>query len=90
MGTESTFAEEFKELKSVVIRFAGDSGDGMQLTGDQFKSKAIAGVGVIFYVLLALRQKLPYMVSGLIIFIQTVQGCLLMINIIKYYYSTYI
>jgi 2-oxoglutarate ferredoxin oxidoreductase subunit alpha len=25
-----------KELESVTIRFAGDSGDGMQLTGDQF------------------------------------------------------
>ena len=35
-------AEEFEEdnprsvLDSVVIRFAGDSGDGMQLTGNQF------------------------------------------------------
>lgn len=27
---------EFEELESVVIRFAGDSGDGMQLTGTQF------------------------------------------------------
>lgn len=27
---------EFKELDSIVIRFAGDSGDGMQLTGTQF------------------------------------------------------
>jgi 2-oxoglutarate ferredoxin oxidoreductase subunit alpha len=26
----------FEELESVVIRFAGDSGDGMQLTGTQF------------------------------------------------------
>jgi 2-oxoglutarate ferredoxin oxidoreductase subunit alpha len=26
----------FKELDSIVIRFAGDSGDGMQLTGTQF------------------------------------------------------
>ncbi|MDL5048852.1 hypothetical protein QQ054_22830 [Oscillatoria amoena NRMC-F 0135] len=25
-----------KELEKVVIRFAGDSGDGMQLTGSQF------------------------------------------------------
>ncbi|MCP4360327.1 MAG: 2-oxoglutarate ferredoxin oxidoreductase subunit alpha, partial [Chloroflexi bacterium] len=30
--------EEFAELESVVIRFAGDSGDGMQLTGTQFTS----------------------------------------------------
>lgn len=27
---------EFKELDSIVVRFAGDSGDGMQLTGTQF------------------------------------------------------
>ncbi len=27
---------QFKELDSIVIRFAGDSGDGMQLTGTQF------------------------------------------------------
>ena len=29
-----------KELESVVIRFAGDSGDGMQLTGTQFTNTA--------------------------------------------------
>ena len=29
-------ASQEKELESVTIRFAGDSGDGMQLTGDQF------------------------------------------------------
>jgi 2-oxoglutarate ferredoxin oxidoreductase subunit alpha len=29
-----------KELESVVIRFAGDSGDGMQLTGTQFTNAA--------------------------------------------------
>ena len=27
-----------KEIESVVIRFSGDSGDGMQLTGSQFSS----------------------------------------------------
>ncbi|MCA9919581.1 MAG: 2-oxoacid:acceptor oxidoreductase family protein, partial [Anaerolineales bacterium] len=27
---------QFKELDSIVVRFAGDSGDGMQLTGTQF------------------------------------------------------
>lgn len=33
-----------KELESVIIRFAGDSGDGMQLTGDQFTdTSAIMG-----------------------------------------------
>lgn len=43
-------AEEFEEeasrsvLESVVIRFAGDSGDGMQLTGNQFTlATALAG-----------------------------------------------
>ena len=29
---------ELKPLSKVVIRFAGDSGDGMQLTGDRFTS----------------------------------------------------
>jgi 2-oxoglutarate ferredoxin oxidoreductase subunit alpha len=29
-------AEKRESLESVVIRFAGDSGDGMQLTGSQF------------------------------------------------------
>ncbi|MCV7199577.1 2-oxoacid:acceptor oxidoreductase subunit alpha [Mycobacterium angelicum] len=29
-----------KRLENVVIRFAGDSGDGMQLTGDRFTSEA--------------------------------------------------
>ena len=29
---------EFEKLESVVVRFAGDSGDGMQLTGAQFTS----------------------------------------------------
>jgi 2-oxoglutarate ferredoxin oxidoreductase subunit alpha len=33
-----------EEIKSVVIRFVGDSGDGMQLTGNEF-SKAIARAG---------------------------------------------
>jgi 2-oxoglutarate/2-oxoacid ferredoxin oxidoreductase subunit alpha len=33
-----------EELKSVVIRFVGDSGDGMQLTGNEF-SKVIAKAG---------------------------------------------
>ena len=27
-----------QEIDEVIIRFAGDSGDGMQLTGDQFTS----------------------------------------------------
>lgn len=34
----------FEELSSVVVRFSGDSGDGMQLTGTQFtNASAIAG-----------------------------------------------
>lgn len=39
-----TATEEFKTLDSVVVRFSGDSGDGMQLTGTQFtNASAIAG-----------------------------------------------
>src|ERR1700712_2138407 len=33
---------EISKLGRVVIRFAGDSGDGMQLTGDRFTSEAAA------------------------------------------------
>jgi 2-oxoglutarate ferredoxin oxidoreductase subunit alpha len=37
-------AKSVKELHSAVIRFAGDSGDGMQLVGDQFTNTcAVAG-----------------------------------------------
>jgi 2-oxoglutarate ferredoxin oxidoreductase subunit alpha len=37
-------AIDFEKLESVVVRFAGDSGDGMQLTGSQFTaSTALAG-----------------------------------------------
>ncbi|MFE7857342.1 2-oxoacid:acceptor oxidoreductase subunit alpha [Streptomyces sp. NPDC057403] len=32
-------AKEIRRLERVVIRFAGDSGDGMQLTGDRFTSE---------------------------------------------------
>jgi 2-oxoglutarate ferredoxin oxidoreductase subunit alpha len=40
----NTDAVDFDEQESVVIRFAGDSGDGMQLTGTQFTtSTALAG-----------------------------------------------
>ena len=35
------------EMESVVIRFAGDSGDGMQLTGTEF-SKSVASGGYEF------------------------------------------
>jgi 2-oxoglutarate ferredoxin oxidoreductase subunit alpha len=40
-GTEPG-AHETRKLDRVVIRFAGDSGDGMQLTGDRFTSEAAA------------------------------------------------
>src|SRR5690242_2356867 len=33
-------AKKIRQLDRVVIRFAGDSGDGMQLTGDRFTSEA--------------------------------------------------
>ncbi|MER6915470.1 2-oxoacid:acceptor oxidoreductase subunit alpha, partial [Streptomyces sp. NPDC000594] len=34
-----TAAKEVRRLDRVIIRFAGDSGDGMQLTGDRFTSE---------------------------------------------------
>jgi len=42
-GSSSSDADpEVRKLDRVVIRFAGDSGDGMQLTGDRFTSEAAA------------------------------------------------
>ena len=42
--TSSTPESGTQELDQVVIRFAGDSGDGMQLTGDQFtRTTALMG-----------------------------------------------
>src|SRR3979409_109305 len=38
-GTRTT---DVRKVYRVVIRFAGDSGDGMQLTGDRFTSEAAA------------------------------------------------
>ncbi|RCW44430.1 2-oxoglutarate ferredoxin oxidoreductase subunit alpha [Halopolyspora algeriensis] len=35
-------AQDTRKVNRVVIRFAGDSGDGMQLTGDRFTSEAAA------------------------------------------------
>ncbi|MFB9734594.1 2-oxoglutarate ferredoxin oxidoreductase subunit alpha, partial [Streptomyces thermocoprophilus] len=32
-------AKSVRRLDRVIIRFAGDSGDGMQLTGDRFTSE---------------------------------------------------
>ena len=37
-------AKQVVQLSQVIIRFAGDSGDGMQLTGDRFTSET-AGLG---------------------------------------------
>ncbi|MCV7424136.1 2-oxoacid:acceptor oxidoreductase subunit alpha [Mycobacterium yunnanensis] len=40
-GTEAETSSSSREkLEKVVIRFAGDSGDGMQLTGDRFTTEA--------------------------------------------------
>jgi len=42
-GTNGHHREvEVQKRQRVVIRFAGDSGDGMQLTGDRFTSEAAA------------------------------------------------
>ncbi|WP_202918561.1 2-oxoacid:acceptor oxidoreductase family protein, partial [Streptomyces cavernae] len=38
-GTAPASVKEIRRLDRVVIRFAGDSGDGMQLTGDRFTSE---------------------------------------------------
>ena len=35
-------AKPIEQLGSVIVRFAGDSGDGMQLTGDRFTSETAA------------------------------------------------
>ncbi|MET9876243.1 2-oxoacid:acceptor oxidoreductase subunit alpha [Actinacidiphila glaucinigra] len=39
LGEQRKPAKETRKLDRVVIRFAGDSGDGMQLTGDRFTSE---------------------------------------------------
>jgi 2-oxoglutarate ferredoxin oxidoreductase subunit alpha len=47
MKDKETFIEE---LESIVIRFAGDSGDGMQLTGTQFtNTSAVLGNDISTY-----------------------------------------
>ena len=38
-GGQQAEAKEVRKLDRVIIRFAGDSGDGMQLTGDRFTSE---------------------------------------------------
>ena len=43
LGNDASAGDtEVRKLDRVVIRFAGDSGDGMQLTGDRFTSEAAA------------------------------------------------
>ena len=37
-----TQVKQVKQLDRVIIRFAGDSGDGMQLTGDRFTQESAA------------------------------------------------
>ncbi|WP_127358563.1 2-oxoacid:acceptor oxidoreductase subunit alpha [Actinacidiphila soli] len=39
LGEQRNPVKETKRLDRVIIRFAGDSGDGMQLTGDRFTSE---------------------------------------------------
>src|SRR3954470_11583625 len=41
-GNGSGAAKEVRQVERVVIRFAGDSGDGMQLTGERFTSETAA------------------------------------------------
>src|SRR5512134_3349422 len=44
MSTPSTAAKSKVQVETVTIRFVGDSGDGMQLTGTEFtKANALAG-----------------------------------------------
>src|SRR3712207_3381790 len=42
MTTTTPRTRETEQRSRVVIRFAGDSGDGMQLTGDRFTAEAAA------------------------------------------------
>jgi len=39
-GSGRTVSKQVKQLDRVIIRFAGDSGDGMQLTGDRFTQES--------------------------------------------------
>ena len=44
MSTQASAAKSKVQVETVTIRFVGDSGDGMQLTGTEFtKANAIAG-----------------------------------------------
>jgi 2-oxoglutarate/2-oxoacid ferredoxin oxidoreductase subunit alpha len=41
-GWGSNVSKQVKQIDRVIIRFAGDSGDGMQLTGDRFTQESAA------------------------------------------------
>src|SRR2546430_10898400 len=41
-GGLPTVTKQVQQLDHVIIRFAGDSGDGMQLTGDRFTQESAA------------------------------------------------
>jgi 2-oxoglutarate ferredoxin oxidoreductase subunit alpha len=50
MASQDTIEKRVEELESVVIRLAGDSGDGMQLTGGQFtRTAALIGNDISTY-----------------------------------------
>jgi len=40
VGHDSQSSQSVEKLQSAIVRFCGDSGDGMQVTGDQFTSAA--------------------------------------------------
>ncbi|RME47833.1 MAG: 2-oxoglutarate ferredoxin oxidoreductase subunit alpha, partial [Caldilineae bacterium] len=40
MAESKPIEPTFQDVESTIIRFAGDSGDGMQLTGTQFSNTA--------------------------------------------------
>ena len=43
-GSTAVASKPREELEDVVVRFAGDSGDGVQITGSQFtQTTALAG-----------------------------------------------
>jgi len=53
-----TAEHPFQELDGFVIRFAGDSDDGMQLTGDRFTSVSAIFVSLVQRQLLEARERL--------------------------------
>ncbi|MGL6022779.1 MAG: 2-oxoacid:acceptor oxidoreductase subunit alpha [Chitinophagaceae bacterium] len=46
----SDTTKHIEHIESVVVKFAGDSGDGMQLTGDQFSlNSVLAGLNIVTF-----------------------------------------